>query len=371
MTDANQQDQNVEVADDDQQRPGSSIPEADKQYPFGATADADQQPAAVAPNKFDVSPTVFYAVIGAGLGILLVAVFAINSLRQSSPSGPYDLGVVDSSAFGLRGHLFTKWEDKLQYRLSIEPEDAQRRAAFALAVSNSPRPFAVDIQLKDPLGFVLCSKNILLKYDPKNAPAATDAASQPGKKGAKSAVENQAAEAVDVAKLQILEQQRELGKDIFQNDIGRDGQIDSISAQGELSCSKKEYAATAYWSLLPDFLNIVEQDALLKPQPGSHAAAAQEASPKSAQRRRSAPRTIPNPSLYFVEGDDAIVDYDAAGGIISTRSGKTFFIDKAGAAANALKGRDFPIEIHYKCDQTVACTLTGPSLGVLHAGMRR
>ena len=85
------------------------------------------------------------------------------------PNGRYDLGSVTSSAAGLKGHLFIEWDKKLNYRLTIEPGDPDRQAAFALAVAHSPRPLSVEIHMQDSEGFALCSKEILLKYDARNA----------------------------------------------------------------------------------------------------------------------------------------------------------------------------------------------------------
>ena len=47
-------------------------------------------------------------------------------------------------------------------------------------------------------------------------------------------------------------------------------------------------------------------------------------------RRRAARAAANPPPKFYIEGEDAIVDYDAVGGIISTRGGKTFTIESSG-----------------------------------------
>jgi hypothetical protein len=88
-------------------------------------------------------------------------------------------------------------------------------------------------------------------------------------------------------------------------------------------------------------------------------------------RKRATARAVANPSRFFIEGEDAIVDYDASSGIIATRGGKTFTIDRTGTEAASLKGRDFPLPIHYRCDQFGACTLTSAGAGVQHTRLRK
>src|ERR1035438_9906012 len=68
-------------------------------------------------QRFADNPTRFYAMIGAGLGVLLVVIFAAVNLLPGSPEGRYDLGPVTSSATGLKGHLYINWEKTLHYQI--------------------------------------------------------------------------------------------------------------------------------------------------------------------------------------------------------------------------------------------------------------
>jgi hypothetical protein len=65
--------------------------------------------------------------------------------------------------------------------------------------------------------------------------------------------------------------------------------------------------------------------------------------------------------------------YDASSGTIETNSNRIFLIDKAGAEANALNQRaaDFPLDVHYRCDQNENCVLRSRGVGVLHGRLRK
>jgi hypothetical protein len=82
-------------------------------------------------------------------------------------------------------------------------------------------------------------------------------------------------------------------------------------------------------------------------------------------------KPAPNTVLYYIEGDDAIVDFDASSGNITTRSRKLFSIERGGTEAALLKSSDLPMRIHYRCDQNGSCSLMSHGAGVLHARLRR
>jgi hypothetical protein len=229
------------------------------------------------------------------------------------------------------------------------------------------------VQLKDPLGFVLCSNTVVLKFDPRKAAAPRTI--EPGANALSNTTDSAPA---DIARLQDQEIDREHGQDVFQNDLGPDGHIDSISAQGEIPCSKKSFDSVASWTFLPNFPTISEQADWLNhrapaPDPSSPnllAATTDAAKPASAFRR--ARRTLATPvSEFYIEGDDAMAGYDPASGIIETRAGKTFAIDKTSAEATQLKSLDFPINIHYRCDESAACIISPAGAPLLHARIRR
>ena len=122
--------------------------------------------------------------------------------------------------------------------------------AFSTDVNSSPRPLSVDIRVKDPFGANLCGTSILLKFDPRNGPAG--ATIEPGPKAGMAerdrALRSQIAQGLILSKLENQELDREHGKDIFQNDAGPDGQVASISAQGTLPCTKKQFDNIVSWS---------------------------------------------------------------------------------------------------------------------------
>ena len=369
--------------------PPDFLSEAILPNPLNATADAKGKtptqapaigppPVAKAPipgsQKSDLSRTNLYIGIGAvaGLGLIFGCIIAVVSSRMGSPEEPHDWGSVTSDSAGLKGHLFTQWDKKLGYRLALQPSDPNRQAGFAFAVAHSPRPLAIEIHLRDAQGFVVCSRDILLKYDPASAPAlaATNPAPQAGPADAANAAGNPPAHAVEEL-LAAQEAERELGKEVFKNDIGADGQIAAIDAQGEIPCSEKAYASAFSWSFAPDFPSLAEQDALLKGQSEPQASMGQPPAATPAPRRK-APRISAPPLLSFtIEGDDAIVEFDISRGIIETRAGKTFLFNKGSGEIANPKWQDYPVNIHYICDQASVCTITHSGAGALRVRLSR
>ena len=330
-------------------------------------------------EKLAASQTKVYAAIGIGLGLLAGLAVAVIFLHPGGQGGPNDLGAVTSSAYGLKGHLVTKWGDKLEYHLTLEPSGPGQRAAFLAAVMDSPRPLSVGIQLKDPFGAVLCGNTILLKFDPRNAPvsAAPDPKPRSKKAAEAMAAQNQIAQSIDLARLEGQELDREHGKDVFQNNAGPDGQVASISAQGNMPCTKKQYDNIASWSFTSDFPIVAEQ--AQSPNPASGLIQNGEPAPAGktpdaatlpvAKKIKREP--APKAPYIYIEGDDSIIWYDAAAGIVETSAGKALLVDRTNAGINTLKGREFPIDIHYRCDQAGNCTFAGIGLGVQHAKLRR
>ena len=346
-------------------------------------------------QKSAPSRTWIYATIVIGIGILMGAIVASLTLFNGSPNGRYDLGSVDSSADGLKGHLFVEWDKQLKYRLAIEPSDPDRQAAFAMAVANSPHPLSVEIHLQDPQGFVLCSSEILLKYDPRNTvglappdPIAQSAkpdvqsAAKPDVKdgkpvphGAKTdagaAPASQPPQAADFTQADAQEAAREKGKDIFKNQVGPDGRVTAINAQGMIPCTAKNYEKAVAWSFTPNFPAIAEQDQLLEPQKGIPVIGDHPTAETPAARKKAVAKPAQKVLTFSIEGDDSIVDFDTSRGMIETTSGKAFFIDKAGGSISDPRWQDYPVEIHYRCDQTAECILMHRGTGALHVRLRR
>jgi hypothetical protein len=319
------------------------------------------------------NPTKFYMYVGIGALVFFTVLFAAIFWLFGGTEGRYDLGTADSSAAGLTGHLYIEWEKDLDYRLTLSPSEAEQQAGFALAASSPPRPLSVEVHLQNSEGFVLCSKEILLRFDARKA--AVLAAKLPGslKRNADAAhpASDPSAPGIDFARLDAEEAARVSGKDVFQNQLGADGQIASINARGEIPCSKRAYEKTAAWSFTTNFPSIAEQNGLLDLQKEPQSSAAPPLSPPLPPHSPAARKKIVPVKLlpYTIEGDDAIVDFDFSQGVITTRGRKSFLIDKAAAADPAWQ--DYPVSIHYRCDQSSACILAHSGLGSLRVRMRR
>jgi hypothetical protein len=319
-------------------------------------------------RRFAENPTKVYAAIGVSVGVLLGVIFAAVSLLTGNPEGRYDLGPVTSSVTGLKGHLYIKWEKTLQYRLTFEPSAPERQAGFALAVANPPQPLSIKIQLQDAQGFVLCSREIVLRYDARSAAiAAASTANVPAGKTDAAHLPNVPPAANDFAQLEAQEQKREQGKDIFQNQIAADGQVAAINAQGEIPCSAKAYENTTQWSFSTNFPFLDEQDEELTRQQKMRANAAQ----KSAVHKKAAAKPAAKLLPFSIEGDDAIIEFDVNRGVIETIGRKTFFIDKTSAQSAGPVWQEYPVSIHFRCNWSLDCTLMHAGAGALRARLRR
>ena len=398
MTDSEMRGPNGEREEGGDPRQGYAIVQSEGKIPDAHFREEEQVRAAAEPaipaarvsktpdrgmGGFTASPTKIYAALGGGLGLLVGLALVAFFLHPAATDGSSDLGPFTAGDYGLKGHLTTKWDEKLEYKLTIEPGTQEQRAAFANAVSNSPRPLSFEIQLKDPFGAVLCSNTVVVKFDPRRAStdAASEARPRTGKANHANAAGNPVAQGVILDQLALKEMDREHGKDVFQNEMGPDGQIASISAQGSIPCTKKQYYGSATWGFTADFPTADQQAELLNPgaiagrngaQPAAvEASGKKQDVPKPVATRMNRREAVPAASPYYIEGDDAIVGYDPSQGIVETNAGKAFLIDKTAGVVNEIKGRDLPIAIHYRCDQSGACTFAGSGLGVQPARLRR
>ena len=391
--------------------PYQVIPSAPKEeYKFGTFLGLDQvQPEAVVteakkpePAKEPVAPTTVrladviakweprvrqffanrnnrYGTISVGLGILTGVVISAVTWDINNPSGPYDLGALTSDGVGMKGRLFTRWEGKLGYRVSFEPSYPDQLAGFSLAAGNSPRPASIDIQLMDAKGFVLCSKNILLRYSTRKStePSTSNPGSSDGNATAGNSANPQAGQATEAATIDDREIARERGNDVFQYQFSPDGQIAALTSAGDFPCSRGSYERITSWSFAADFPTLAEQAEMLKRLNAPPASATEETLKtytSTSPRRKVAPKSVaPAPALFYVEGDDSIALYDASTGTIETNANRVFLIDKASAEANALnqKAVDFPLDMHYRCDQNGNCLLRSRGAGLLHVRQRR
>jgi hypothetical protein len=304
------------------------------------------------------NPIFRYAAIGGLMGIVFAAALISFSWVVSNPSTPYDLGGANSPGAGLKGHLFVKWEDKkLQYRVSIEPGDPDQKPGFALALTNPPHPVSVTLQLKDAKGFVLCTNDVLLKYDPDRAPALPAQFPLPGDNGAISRTGGSADQGL--VQNAADEAAREKGKDLFQNQAGPDGQIEAITAQGTMPCPEDSYEKTSLWSFATNFPSLAEQGQLLKDQREAQANAG-----RTPVRKKPAAKPVPPVLSFAIEGDDELVGYDPAG-VLETATGSSFYLDKQAGPQSLTGWLTFPAQIHYRCDQTSACIVTHAGTGAM------
>jgi hypothetical protein len=343
---------------------GTTEGEAAPEAPIEPVADALPELEGVGAAKPPSMTTYRLAVMGALLGVVFVVlIMALSGLFSSAPA-PFDLGTVRSDGVGLKGRLFTKWEDKkLEYRLSFEPTYPEQKEEFSYAVTDSPRPLSIGIQLLDSMGFALCTRNILLAYDPGKAAAASAAAgagADPGK------ADGQSVPPSDLDRLRAAEAQREKGNDIFQNQTGSDGLVAALSAEGVIPCSKSAYEKATTWSFQPDFPSLAEQSELLKQSKVQQVTVEQ----KAVARKRK-PVKAAAPLRFSIEGDDVIVDYDVSAGILEGSSGENFYIDKDASQATQAVWQNLPARIHYRCDATTGCTVTRDGSGVMVRARRR
>jgi hypothetical protein len=252
--------------------------------------------------------------------------------------------------------------------VTFEPGDPDQQAGFALAVTNSQQPLSVQIHLLDNMGFVLCSKDILLKYSVLNAAAL--AAFSPDKADGSKTLTDQLTQGAEGLQ-DRQEAAREQGKDLFQNQVGQDGQVASINAHGDIPCSAKAYEKAETWSFTTNFPSLAEQNGLLRRQKEIQAKAGRPSAEEAAAHKKTATKTAANLLPFSIEGDDAIVDFDAYHGTIVTRGRKTFFIDKSTAALANSRWQDYPVVIHFRCDRSSECTLMNGGAGAMHARLAR
>lgn len=159
--------------------------------------------------------------------------------------GPKDLGSAAFDAAGLTGRLTADWNDKATYQLAIEPANPAQQAGFSLAVAGSPKPLSVSFQLMDAKGAVLCGQEAIVRFSPsRGATAQTGSA--------------------ELTQLEAQEAVRERGHDIFENEIGDEGEIAGINAKGAMPCSMQAFASAKSWSFSADFPSVAEQAELLK-----------------------------------------------------------------------------------------------------------
>ena len=188
---------------------------------------------------------------------------------------------------------------------------------------------SINIRLLDSTGFALCGKEIDFPFNAQNA-AVSVTVPVVGANGKKLSVAErnaamQAARQSQVTQMQAAETAREHGKDLFQNQVGADGQVAAIYAQGALPCSPDQYKRANYWDMNTNFPTLDEQAILLDPK--AHA--------KEFDAAHLKKRTLPKWGDGFViQGDDRVTGYDQARGLLWAEN-KTFAIDRRFGATTA------------------------------------
>jgi hypothetical protein len=346
--------------DEEPEAAASEVPEPEE------FVDAAERPVQVPQKK---KPNLL--LIGGFAALVMFGLFVVISLRAKSnttPAGDMGPGIVAVS--GLRGHLDTRWDGdaktgKLVYQLRIEPMEERWGKGFSKVTSEAPMPISVNVRLLDQSGFALCGKEIDFHFDPQRA-ALPISLSQVGSGGKKLSLTErtaamQAARQNAIAQLQAAETTREQGKDIFQNQMTKEGQVSAVHAQGTLPCSPDQYKRADYWDFNTNFPTLDEQAFLVDP--------------KEAMRIKQleAPDHPGKRSLvkwgngFVMQGDDRITGYDSARGVLWAEQ-KTFAIDKRYGQTTATAWANNYSLIHYRCDQHASCALTAAGqVAVLHA----
>jgi hypothetical protein len=83
-------------------------------------------------------------------------------------------------------------------------------------------------------------------------------------------------------------------------------------------------------------------------------------------RLESRPAHTPQVSFYL-EGDATVADFDSSSGMIQTDEGKTFFIAMPAGVNSAAPWQDYHRNVHYRCDQSGNCTISGAGVVVPNA----
>ncbi|HET6170750.1 MAG TPA: hypothetical protein VFE01_11245 [Terracidiphilus sp.] len=289
--------------------------------------------------------------IAGGVLALIVIVFLFT--YHPKPKLDYDdLGAGVSNASGLKGHLITRWKGQAQYQLDMGPIDPREGPGFARVLDDPPQPLSINIRILDSSGFALCGKEILLPYYPGGAGAPGTAGLQPDaaaslSSNARKQMEDRQA---NLELLQVQEQDRERGKDVFQNKLGSEGEVASMSAQGVLPCSADQYKHFDYWDFSTNFPTMDQQDELLKHPRKTKAQ-------QAAEERRAAHHAAKPQSAFYIEGDDTVSGYDTSSGALETSENRVFYIGRKSDQSAAAAWASSFAHIHYKCDQHATCAL--------------
>ena len=297
------------------------------------------------------------------LAIIVLALLFVTRPKKSDEPLPGDLGPGVVAQAGLRGHLLTQWAGNaktgsLQYQLRLEPIGPVQAPGFQKVTANPLAPYSINIRVLDQAGFAMCGKEILFRFDPRNAPVTLPPNPHPGKK-AEAIAAAEAARKAQLDSMTAAESARERGKDIFENQADADGDITAVNAKGTLPCSPDQYKRAYYWDFSTNFPTVEEQFALVDPKAAAAAKREKESGGNSDSRdsrRRGAARKPQ--SAYYIQGDDRVTGFDPLDGILEATSGKNFTIPNKPEQTIAANWAHNYSLIHYKCDQHANCALT-------------
>ncbi|HUN84159.1 MAG TPA: hypothetical protein VMU48_07260 [Terracidiphilus sp.] len=316
------------------------------------SGDRTQEPVEEPPASAKAKHSEYFILYAGVAALAVVAIVILLFNLPKSKAGGNDLGAGVFNSSGLRGHLLTRWQKgQTQYQLEIQAIDPRSNAGFAQVAGDPPQPISINIRIMDSSGFALCGKEIIMPFDPsREFPMLKKAALTGGGISGELAKQQQ-----DLLILQAEEQDRERGKDIFHNQIGSDGTVRAMDAQGVLPCSADQFKRFDYWDFSTNFPSMEEQDRLLK-HPRDLLAFTGSA---EARNKRKASNQLR--SAFYVEGDDTATGWEASSGNLVTSMNRTFLVPGKSAQAIAASWAADDAHFHYKCDQRANCAL-------IHAG---
>jgi hypothetical protein len=372
MFESDQSDLHAEIAELRQSAPAAvqPQPEAAPDPSFYETRESEPKPIESSSPEEKVEtkkrPFPFLLFSFGAIGIIALVLLFLTRPKKSDEPLPGDLGPGVVASAGLRGHLLTQWAGNaktgsLQYQLRLEPIGPVQAPGFKKVTANPLAPYSINVRVLDQAGFAMCGKEILFRFDPRNAPITLPPTPHPVKKSeaAAAAAAAQAARKAQLDSMIASEADREHGKDIFENQADADGDISAVNARGTLPCSPDQYKRAYYWDFSTNFPTIEEQFALVDPKAAAAARREKEGdsgSDSRDSRRRGNAKKLQ--SAYYIQGDDRITGFDPLEGILEATSGKNFTIpNKPEQAIVANWAHSYSL-IHYKCDQHANCALT-------------
>ena len=242
--------------------------------------------------------------------------------------GAMDLGQGISNAAGLRGHLVSVWDGKAHYKLKIEPIDPRDDSDFWRVTQNTPQPLFINVRILNKEGDALCGKQIELTATGGDGAVASGA---------------------DLLKRLPVKKNRE---------------IDGLWAEGSLPCSADQYKQFDYWDFSTTFPTVVQQQEIAEPKMEAQDESAltprdvHDVSPAQAPtivRHKIAKRPQ---AAYLMEGDEQVVAFEQARGVLTLASEKSFMLShNAADLAIAAGWADYSSTVHYTCDSRSNCSL--------------